>query len=144
MNREFDITVSDASLFIGLQINRNRERKSMFIKSAYAKSIIRKFNMSDAKAVSVPADPNTIFKPVESDSECVNDIPYREAVGSLTFLAIVTCPDIAFAVNNLSKALNKHNRSPWQAVKRVLAYLVGSLDVGIEYRYGGSEAGLVG
>jgi len=114
MSREFDITVSDASLFIGLQINRNRERKSMFInKSAYAKSIIRKFNMSDAKAVSVPADPNTIFKPVESDSECINDIPYREAVGSLTFLAIVTRPDIAFAVNNLSKVLNKLNRSHW-------------------------------
>jgi len=29
-------------------------------------------------------------------------------------------------------------------VKRILAYLVGSLDVRIEYRYGGSEAGLVG
>jgi len=29
-------------------------------------------------------------------------------------------------------------------VKRVLAYLVDNLDVGIEYRYGGSEAGLVG
>jgi len=47
----------------------------MFInQSAYAKSVFRKFNMSDAKAVSVLADPNMILKPVESDSECVNDI----------------------------------------------------------------------
>jgi len=144
MSREFDITVSDVSLFVGLQISRNRERKSMFInQSTYAKSILRKFNMSDAKPVSVPADPNTILKPVELDSKCVNNIPYREAVGSLTFLAIVTRPDIAFAVNNLSKALNRHNRSHSQAVKRVLAYIVGSLDVGIEYLCGGSEAELI-
>jgi len=29
-------------------------------------------------------------------------------------------------------------------VKRILAYLIGSLDVEIEYRYDRSEAGLVG
>ncbi|XP_039301913.1 secreted RxLR effector protein 161-like [Solenopsis invicta] len=60
------------------------------------------------------------------------------------FLAIVTRPDIAFVVSHLSKFLNKHNQSHWQAVKRVFAYLIDSANVGIKYRRNKSKNELVG
>ena len=49
------------------------------------------------------------------------------------FLAVVTRPDIAYAVNNASKYLEKHDNSHWNAVKRVIKYLSGTRDLGILY-----------
>lgn len=100
--------------------------------------------MNNAKSVSVPADPHVILYPAHSDDDKSNKVPYREAVGSLVFLAAVSRPDIAFAVNSVSKYLNNHNIEHWRAVKRILAYLKGTIDYGIEYKNGGSKFGLVG
>lgn len=116
----------------------------MFIhQSAYAKKIIDKFNMSSAKGSSVPADPHTVLYPVESKKREVK-VPYREAVGSLMFLAIVTRPDLAYAVNSVSKFLNNHDQSHWKAVKRIISYLVNTVGYGIEYRAGNKEIELSG
>ncbi|KAM0736959.1 Retrovirus-related Pol polyprotein from transposon TNT 1-94 [Formica fusca] len=116
----------------------------MFIhQSEYAEKVLRKFGMLDAKPVSVPADPNAVLCPAEDEDECDN-VPYREAVGSLMFLAVVSRPDIAFAVNSVSKYLNKHSQAHWMAVKRIFAYVVGTKGRGILYKSGGNESELVG
>lgn len=144
LKKAFKITTGDASRFVGLQIERNRAEKTMFIhQTEYAKKIVRKFGMSDAKSVCIPADPNVVLYPAKDGEECI-DVPYREAVGSLMFLAVVSRPDIAFAVNSVSKYLNKHSRAHWMAVKRVFAYLVGKIDYGILYKRGGKKSELIG
>lgn len=55
-------------------------------------------------------------------------MPYREAVGSLIFAAIVTRPDIAFAVGVVSRYLDNHGNSHWNAVKRIMRYLKSTSD----------------
>ena len=128
LSQEFEITLGDVALgnfgcFVGLQIDRDRARKTMFIhQSGYVCRILERFNMSKAYALSVPADRHAKLYPVKAN-ESVNDVPYREAVGSLMFLAIVSRPDIAFAVNNVSRFLNNHDLSHWETVKRIFAYL---------------------
>lgn len=140
----FKITIGDASRFVGLQIKRDRAEKSMFVhQSEYAGKVLEKFGMLNAKSLCVPADPNVTLYPVEHDDEC-EDVPYREAVGSLMFLAVVSRPDIMFAVNLVSKFLSKHSRAHWMAVKRIFAYLVGTRGRGILYKSGGNESELVG
>ena len=59
--------------------------------------------------MSVPNDPRAVLYPAEDENEGDGNAPYRKAVGSLTFLAVVLHPDIAFAVNSVSKFLNKRN-----------------------------------
>ena len=54
------------------------------------------------------------------------------------FLAVVTRPDIAFAVNSASKYLSNHNDSHCQAVKKNFRYLVGTTKLGILYTSGES------
>ena len=104
LNKEFDIKICNASSFVGLQICRSRESKSMYIhQSAYVKSVLNKFGMSGCKSVSVPADPNIILEPEDSECEGMSGVPYREAIGSLMFLATVSRPDIDYAVNLLSR-----------------------------------------
>jgi len=95
--------------------------------------------MANAKTVSVLADPHAALSPTEQDDEKLSNMPYREAVGSLVFLATVSRPDIAFAVN----AVSKHNAIHWRTVKRIFAYLKGMINYGIEYASGGSEAELI-
>lgn len=51
---------------------------------------------------------------------------------TIMYLAIVSRPDIAHAVNSVSKFLNRHNNSHWRAVKRPCNYR-------IKYYSGGSE-----
>ncbi|GFT01217.1 retrovirus-related Pol polyprotein from transposon TNT 1-94 [Trichonephila clavipes] len=48
------------------------------------------------------------------------DVSYREAVGNLMFLAIVTRPEIAYAVGVLSQVLDKLQQIHWIMVKRIL------------------------
>ena len=58
---------------------------------------------------------------------------YREAVGSLLWLANGTRPDIAFAVSQVAKFMSNPGRPHWAAVKSIMRYLKGSMDVGITY-----------
>lgn len=145
LKSSFEITLEDAHVFVGVQIDRDRMNKSMLIhQKLYVEKIIEKFNMKEAKAVSVPADPHTVLYPVKNDQSGITNAPYREAVGSLMFFSIVSRPDITFAVNTVSKYLNNHNKSHWEAVKRIFRYLSGTKDLGIMYRSGGSKSDLIG
>ena len=144
LREAFEITIGNANKFVGLQIARNREEKSMMIhQSDYAEKILEKFRMDDAKAVSVPADPHVALEPVKKDEESENSSPYREAVVSLMFLSVVSRPDISHAVNSVARFLENHNETHWRAVKRVFAYLHGTRDLGIVYRNGGKDSSLV-
>ena len=145
LKEAFEMTIGNANKFVGLQIARNRKEKSMMIyQSDYAEKILKKFRMDDAKAVSVPADPQVALKSVKKNEKSENSSPYREAVGSLMFLSVVSCPDIPYAVNSDARFLENHNETHWRAVKRVFAYLNGTRDLRIVYRNGGKESSLVG
>lgn len=145
LENAFKITVGVTKIFVGLQIERDRSNKSISLhQKAYIKKILERFRMVDAKPVSTPADPHTTLYPVSDDDVKSESVPYREAVGSLIFLAVVSRPDIMYAVNSVSKFLSNHNDTHWRAVKRIFAYLVGTCDLKIEYRSGGSNADLIG
>lgn len=108
----FEITFGEVKNFIGLQIGRDSENKSLFIhQSDYIQKIIGKFNMNDAKAISIPADPHTILCPSEKTETNSLHVPYREAVGSLMFIATVSRPDIAYIVSQLSRYMNNYNNT---------------------------------
>jgi hypothetical protein len=66
----------------------------------------------------------------------VTDFPVREAVGSLLYLAMMVRPDICNAVREISRYLEHPTEAVVQAIKRVMRYLAGTEDYGIEYRFG--------
>ena len=68
---------------------------------------------------------------------------YRGLVGSISYLAMTTRPDLAFAAHLLSRFLNSQTLVHWQAAKHVLRYLRGTEDVGITY-WRNCEAHLTG
>lgn len=100
--------------------------------------------MNDAKPVNTPSEPGVSLQTSENDNKDETKYPYREAVGSLIFLSTVSRPDICFAVNQVSRFINNPNEKHWQAVKRILRYLKGTIDYSISYEKSSSIFKLVG
>ena len=61
------------------------------------------------------------------------DIPYRQAVGSILFLSQVTRPDIAYAVNFASRYLAKPTKVHWNLVKRIIRYIKRTFNYGLYF-----------
>lgn len=94
--------------------------------------------MEDCKSVATPIDlnvklDNSDCPSTESETETMKEIPYRELIGSLMFAAIVSRPDIAFAVNQVSRFLHNPGVKHWIAAKRILRYLQGTKEQSIIY-----------
>jgi hypothetical protein len=108
--------------------------------------LCKRFKMSDLPPKCIPADPSVHLA---SDNvskgkgeKTAFPYPYREAVGALLYVALMTRPDIAYAVGQVSKYCQNPNQSHWNAVSQIFSYLVGTKDYGIWL--GGSQSGLVG
>jgi hypothetical protein len=67
------------------------------------------------------------------------DVPYQSAVGSLIYLVTGTRPDIAVAVGEVSKYLENPGRQHWAAVKRILRYLRGTIEMSLLVKPESSE-----
>ncbi|XP_035832857.1 secreted RxLR effector protein 161-like [Helianthus annuus] len=74
--------------------------------------------------------------------EEINQNMYMSLVGSLMYLTN-TRPDIMFAVIKVSRFMERPRKSHWEAGKRILKYIKGTIDHGIIYSKG-SKGKLVG
>jgi len=66
--------------------------------------------------------------------------PYRSLVGCLSWLALGTRPDIAFATASLARFGNNLGRIHWEAAKHVLRYLKGTS--GWHLKLGGGDSSI--
>ncbi len=82
--------------------------------------------MADAKAVSTPIATTEVLK-LSDGSPPADPKFYRQALGSLQYLSL-TRPDVSFAINKPSQFMHCPSTLHWCAVKRLLRYLVGTLD----------------
>ena len=70
--------------------------------------------MEEANYVKTPADPHV---KLTSPTEPKLNFTYREVVGSPLFLAMISRPNISYAVGVASRFLDNHDDSHWQALK---------------------------
>ena len=132
ISREFSMKdLKELDWILGMAIKRDREKRVMEIsQTAYIDMVLNKFGMADCRPVLTSME-GTLKKmdgkDVKPDSE------YMKLVGSLLYAALVTRPDIAFAVQSLGKHLQGSNEEHWIAAKRVLRYLKGTREVGLKY-----------
>jgi hypothetical protein len=105
----------------------------------YIKDIIAKFFPEiNLLSISTPADPQVILTKdmcpsTPEEIAKMKKIKYREAVGSLLWLALGTRPDICYAVTQVAKFNENPGPQHWDAVVRIFRYLACTLDYAIEY-----------
>jgi len=64
----------------------------------------------------------------------MENIPYTNAVGALMYAMVCTRPDLSHAVSMVSRYMHNPGKEHWQAVKWILRYILGTIDVGIKFQ----------
>lgn len=134
LKQKFEISVGVVSNFVGLEINRLKNGSIFIHQTKYVNEILKRFGFSEISPNSVPADPQASLSVENEGLLDEGEVPYREVVGSLIFAAIVSRPDISYAVGVASRYLAKHSMVQWNGVKRILKYLRGTANYGILYK----------
>ena len=76
--------------------------------------------------------------PIENNilkSKKFNPTKYKQAIGSLLYLAISTRPDILFSVSRASRKSKDPTYEDWYNVIKIFRYLKGKPDYGIKFTY---------
>ena len=106
LSNEFEITIAEPSHYVGMEISRDRQAKKIMISQrGYISRVLERFGLSDCKSLATPMDPSV--KLSVPDSRDVVTCPYREAIGCLNYVSLISRPDITFAVNKLARYCDK-------------------------------------
>lgn len=132
--------IGPATECLRMRINQSTNGDRIEVnQSAYIREMLAKFNMTDCNPISTPVDPNQeltkgMSPKTKEEADEMAGIPYQEAVGSILYLVQCTRPDLAFAVNNVSRFNQNPGKAHWSAVKRIFRYLKGTVDKQLVYR----------
>lgn len=131
LKTRFEIKVySELKTFLGIEIEKLEDGITLK-QSSYAEEILRRYRMTDAKSVKTPIETTSDIK---SETENKNSaFPFREVIGSLLYLTNKTRPDMTYAVNYNSRFVENPSATDITNVKRVLKYLVGTVNVGLKF-----------
>ncbi|PPQ82486.1 hypothetical protein CVT24_005670 [Panaeolus cyanescens] len=133
LNKEFELVeLGPINWLLGVSVERNIESRTFALgQEAYIDQILARFNLSDAKTHSTPMEPGldlTTDAPHVSSKSLSQEERrvYREGIGSLMYLSVMTRPDIAYAVSTLSQFLESPKTTHLNALWRVFKYLKGT------------------
>ena len=141
MMNEFSMTdLGKMRSFLGVEVVQ--DKKVIFItQRKYAEEILKKYEMEECNPVMNPMVPGQKLTKAGAGEE-VNPTTFKQLVGSLRYL-IATRPNLIYLVNLVSRYMESPNEQHMVAEKRILTYIQGTRDFGIQYKYGGEQT-LVG
>jgi hypothetical protein len=100
----------------------------------YVNEILATYGMLDVRTAETLSVPNTRLVPATNQERAdflKMGINYRRAVGLLNHLAVSTCPEILFAMSQLSQHLEDPRSQHWEACVHLLRYLANTQTRGI-------------
>ena len=71
-------------------------------------------------------------------------ITYANAIGTIMYSMISTRPDLAYAISLLSRYMSNPGKPHWDALKYMLRYINGSVDISLCYKKMSETLDLVG
>ena len=129
------VDLGPAQQYLGIVIEKN----ALGIKihqAPYISILLERFGLENCNKVGTPLDKGSIRDIQNSASTTAPPHLQRQfqcLLGSIMYAMLATRPDLCFAIS----ILNKHSASPTErhlaAAKRVLRYLKGTKDMGIQY-----------
>ena len=100
--------------------------------------------MADANGIHTPADAHIHLQCMPDNTTLQVNTPdcmlYQAIIGSLMYAAIGICPDIAYAVQQLSQFAANPTGEHFTATKHVLWYLKATCNLGIVYHTDTADA----
>ena len=129
----FDVTdLGEPTKIVGIEITCRQDSVTIS-QPAYIDSILRKYGMQNANPISMPMDPNVKLEPNREQQESNHSNDYASLIESLQYLTIAMRPDIAYAANRLAAYTANPSFDHYNAAKRILRYIKGTMNYGITY-----------
>jgi hypothetical protein len=125
--KDASIPIGDHFQYVGLDVQLDRERRTAYInQSGYIAKVLEQFGMNNCRPRYTPMEEGLKLSPGASETgepEPVDKSLYRQAVGSLLYIALGSRPDIAYAATTLGRYSSNPDQSHWTAVKHLFRYL---------------------
>ena len=131
----FEMKEEDPNWLMGFKLIDNHKKCMVSISQAqYIDTVLKRFSMDKCNPVSTPMDPGLVLSKLdcpqtEAEKSKMAEYPYRKALGAITWLAIVSQPDLAHASSQLGQYSTNPGKTHWKAVTHVLRYLKGTCDL---------------
>ena len=74
----------------------------------------------------------------------MKNVPYANAIGTIMYAMISTMPNLAYVISSLSRFMSNPSKLDWDALKYLLRYINGSVNVGLSYKKRYNTLDLVG
>ncbi|KAJ9680162.1 hypothetical protein PVL29_019450 [Vitis rotundifolia] len=134
MHSEFEMSMmGELNFFLGLQIKQPKE--GTFINQAkYIKDLLKRFNMEEAKVMKTPIS-SSIKLDMDEKGKSIDSTMYKGMIGSLLYLT-ASRPDIMYSICLCARFQSCPKESYLSAVKRILRYLKGTMNIGLWYPKG--------
>lgn len=135
LQKQFEIKImGELKDFFGMRITKLEDEILKLDKTGNITTLLRRFGFENSKHKDTPIEKNWDAGNISYDCAEWNQQKYRQAIGSLLYLSIWTRPDIAYAVNTLSRHQERFGNIHINAVKRIFRYLNATKDKGLIYK----------
>ncbi|GKV26776.1 hypothetical protein SLEP1_g36011 [Rubroshorea leprosula] len=128
-----------ANKILGMEIHRDRKRGKLFLsQKKYIEKVLERLSLHEAKAMTTPLGAHfklssNLSPETKEEKKFMAHVPSASAVGSLMYAMVCTRPDISHVVNVVSRYMANPGKGHWEAMKWILWYLRGTVDVGLVY-----------
>lgn len=138
LSSHFKMTdLGPCSYYLGMEVTRDRLNRTLRLSQrGYLEKVLEQFGMQDSKPVATPMETSAKHM-VRSDDHWTakpeDRSRYQSAVGFLMYAMLGTRPDLAYAVSVVSRFASNPNEHHWSAVKRILRYIKGTLELNLVF-----------
>jgi Reverse transcriptase (RNA-dependent DNA polymerase) len=110
----------------------------------YLNQVLQKYGLHEANGVAIPMDQGSrLFPKLDNEAGCESTM-YRSQVGAILFAATCTRPDLCVSTNICARYVENPCQRHSGAVKRILRYIKGTLNYGLEFRRDGKPIEITG
>ena len=119
-----DLGASKKILVMEIMRDRMTSRLSLSQKR-YIEKVLRRFNMQNAKPVTTPLAAHfrlssTLCPQLDEEVDYMSRVPYSSVVCSLMYAMVCSLLDLAYAVNGVSKHMEKPSKEHWKGVQWIM------------------------
>ena len=138
--------LEEAKFILRIEIKRDQKLQTISLsQSQYSQTILECTGMSTCKPVWTPMVHNLQLSASDLEDNWIipemvidgKQVSYLTVIGSLMYLMLGTCPDIAYVVGALSRFSAKPSHMHWEAAKHVLRYIQATKNM--ELHFNGTE-----
>jgi len=131
MKNVFEMTdLGKMTFFLGMEVQQ-KQNEIFICQQKYAKMTLKKFNMEECRSTTTPMNQKEKFCK-EDGAAKIDETLYKTLIGCLMYLT-TTRPDILNATSILSRYMHYASEIHFQAAKRIVRYMKGTIDYGLKF-----------